>query len=121
MVFFFHTQHLQAVEKQNGKIYQQHADFYFKFLRIIHQIVFVLPVKFHIVLLSQEYATQDVYLLLKENFSEFSCAELVFFQPKTNISSHSRSDYTFNITNMHAGQQKAMTYIIRYVYILHFI
>ena len=42
--------------------------------------MFVLQVRFHILLLSQEYATQDVYLLLKENFSEFSCAE--FFTTK---------------------------------------
>ena len=40
----------------------------------------MLQEKFHIVLLSQEYATQDIYLLLKENFSEFSCAE--FFSTK---------------------------------------
>ena len=54
--------------KVKWKIYQQHANFYFKFLRITHQIAFVLQVRFYIVLLSQEYATQDVYLLLKENF-----------------------------------------------------
>ena len=33
------------------------------------------PRRFHIVLLSEEYTTQDVYLLLKENFSELSCTD----------------------------------------------
>ena len=32
-------------EKAKWKIYQQHANFYFKFLRIIHQIAFVLQVR----------------------------------------------------------------------------
>ena len=59
-----------------------HANFYFKFLRIIHQMAVVLQVRFRIVLLSQEYATQDNYLLLKENFSEFSCAEFFSTEDK---------------------------------------
>ena len=68
--------------KAKWKICQQQANFYFKFLRIINQIAFVLQVRFHIVLLSQEYATQEVYLLLKENFSEFSSAEFFSTEDK---------------------------------------
>ena len=61
--------------KAKWKIYQQYGNFYFEFLRIVHQIAFVLQVRFHTVVLSQEYAALDVYLLLMENLSEFSCAE----------------------------------------------
>ena len=77
MVFylFFSYTAFTSGGKAKWKIYQKHANFYFKFLRIVRQIAFVLQVRFHIVLLSQEYATQDVYLLLKENLSEFSCSE----------------------------------------------
>ena len=75
ILFIFPYTAFTSGGKTKWKIYQQHVHFYFKFLRIIHQIAFVLQVRFHIVLLSQEYATQDVYLLLKENLSEFSCAE----------------------------------------------
>ena len=39
-------------------------------------------VRFHIVRLSQEHANQDVYLLLKENFSEFSLSEFFFNRRK---------------------------------------
>ena len=39
-------------------------------------------VRFLIVLPSQEYATQDIYLLLKGNFSEFSCAEFYSTEDK---------------------------------------
>ena len=84
MVFylFFSYTEFTSGGKAKWKIYQQHANFYFKFLRIIHQIAFVLQVGFYIVLLSQEYASQDVYLLLKENFSEFSCAEFFSTEDK---------------------------------------
>ena len=84
MVFylFFSYTAFTSGGKAKWKIYQQHANFYFKFLRIIHQIAFVLQIRFHIVLLSQEYATQDVYLLLRENFSEFSCAEVFSTEDK---------------------------------------
>ena len=68
--------------KAKWKIFQQHANSYFKFLRIVHQIAFVLQVRFHTVVLSQEYATQYVYLLLMENLSEFSCAEFFSTEDK---------------------------------------
>ena len=68
--------------KAKWKIYQQHANFYFKFLRIVHQIAFVLQVRFRTVVLSQEYATQDIYLLLMENLAEFSCAEFFSTEDK---------------------------------------
>ena len=87
MVFylFFHTgPAFTSVGKAKWKINQQHANFYLKFLRIVHQIAFVLQVRlFHIVRrLSQEYATQDVYLLLKEKFSEFSWPEVFSTEDK---------------------------------------
>ena len=85
MVFylFFSYTAFTSGGKAKWKKYQQHANFYFKFLRIIHQITSVLQVRFYIVLLSQEYAiTQDVYLLLKENFSEFSCTEFFSTEDK---------------------------------------
>ena len=82
MVFFFSYTEFTSGGKAKWKIYQQHANFYFKFLRSIHQIAFVLQVRFYIVLLSQEYASQDVYLLLKENFSEFSFAEFFSTEDK---------------------------------------
>ena len=84
MVFylFFSYTEFTGGGKAKWKIYQQHANFYFKFLRIIHQIAFVLQVKFYIVLLSQEYASQDISLLLKENFSESSCAEFFATEDK---------------------------------------
>ena len=84
MVFFKFFSHTAFTSggKAKRKINQQHANSYFKFLKIIHQIAFVLKVRFHIVLLSQEYATQEVYLLLKENFSEFSCTEFFSTEDK---------------------------------------
>ena len=84
MVFYLFFSYMEFTSggKAKWKIYQQHADFFFKFLRIIHQIAFVLQVRFYILLLSQEYASQDVYLLLKENFSEFSCAEFFSTEDK---------------------------------------
>ena len=101
MVFFFSYTAFASGGKAKWKIYQQHANFYFKVLRIIHQIAFVLQVKvtFHIVLLSQDYATQDIYLLLKENFSEFDSHAPSFFNrrqifPSIRGTSHSKSDCT---------------------------
>ena len=79
MVFFSYTAFTSGGEAK-WKINQQHASIYFKFFRIIHQIAFVLQVVFHIVLLSQEYATQDVYLLLKEKLSNSHAPS--FFQRK---------------------------------------
>ena len=65
-LFFSYTAFTRG-GKAKWKIYQQHANFYFEFLRIVHQIAFVLQVRFHTVVLSQEYAALDVYLLLMSN------------------------------------------------------
>ena len=80
MVFFlFFFIHCNTAFTSGGKakwkINQQHANFYFTFLRIVRQIAFVVQVRFHIVLLSHEYSIQYVYLLPEENYSGFSCAE----------------------------------------------
>ena len=72
------------------------CEFYFKFLRIVHQIAFVLQVRFYIVLLSQEYATQDVYLLLKKNSQELSCAGFFFNRRQGTIENF----LTLKLTNL---------------------
>ena len=102
MVFylFFSYTTFTSGGKVKRKIYQQHANFHFKFLRIVHQIAFVLQVRFHIFLLSQKYATQDVYLLLKENLSEFSCVEF-FFNRRQIIFLPIRGVTVFDVVDIH--------------------
>ena len=82
MVFylFFSYTAFTSGGKAKWKIHQQHANFCFKFLRIIHQIAFVLQVRFHIVLLSvtRIYHPRRLFIA-KGNLVEFSCAE--YFLP----------------------------------------
>ena len=129
LFFFFHTQHLQAVKQKAKwiKYIMQHANFYFKFLRIIHQIAFVLQVRFHIVQAITIICHPRRLFIAKGKFLRVLMHRVFFNQrqifPPIRGTSHSRSGCTFNnnITNMHDGQQKTMTYIIRHMYILYFI